>query len=238
MVNTSDFEKLSQSYIQMLSESSEVNIAYFLRENYDYIENILFQNISRMRKVSRYNVLADILKELGIKNVTVKNLATAISRIRNEKGVDVRRKKVKSKSASTPTKQGNTTAPKVNGAEPSVFQNKESNVNNLFDMDISPEVINSIKINIDDTDIDMNIELARLVQEFDSRKEKEFIFSEMDRQLLIYFTNYAFKLSKNLTELSLAIEDYHTTLKDVLKYFKFKCNQLKIDFKLYGKSKA
>lgn len=250
-MNKNNFENEMNLWIEKFNvDVASLSVSGVLRKNYDLIDKKLFSFLD-IYKVDKYEVLSSILLNMGVASANRNNVANAISRIRKEKGIDLKAK------ARIPQNQVITTAPKVNDnaikevSAPSVVVDTVKTSNKALEtikndvvmveaqsgVDISPEVINSIKISIDETDIDMNIELARLVQEFDSRKEKGFTFSEMDRQLLIYFTNYAFKLNKNLTELSLAIEDYHTTLKEVLKYYKFKCNQLQIDLKLYGKSK-
>lgn len=249
------FDEIFNGIINNLE--NDCNVTDILRRSYDLINERLIP-VAKKSKLNKAKILCEILSEYGIHGVSENYINLVLHKLAKERGeLSARDKRKALLMGSKPQNQVITTAPKVNDnaikevSAPSVVVDTVKTSNKALEtikndvvmveaqsgVDISPEVINSIKINIDETDIDMNIELARLVQEFDSRKEKGFTFSEMDRQLLIYFTNYAFKLNKNFTELSLAIEDYHTTLKEVLKYYKFKCNQLQIDLKLYGKSK-
>lgn len=256
-IDNISLEQLTLAFADRIKNSNTINVYEVIDRNYDMWKEKLFP-VCRFYGVSVNETVSQLLSESGITNINSNKVCVYLNRVRKERGeLSARDKRKALLMGSKPQNQVITTAPKVNdnaikgvyapsvvvdtvkttNKAPETIKNDAVMVEAQSGIDISPEVINSIKINIDDTDIDMNIELARLVQEFDNRKEKGFTFSEMDRQLLIYFTNYSFKLNKNLTELSLAIEDYHTTLKEVLKYYKFKCNQLQIDLKLYGKSK-
>lgn len=243
-------------------ETKNRNVAELIRSNYELITTQLFPVVKRA-KLNRAKVLLELVIEAGGDKVTEKYISLALYRIRVERGElsDRQKRKLMLKGVK-PHTPGISTVSKVNGVAASDVNNA-GNIKNSVDMgigaktvyntptsdiiqsngaqaqsgfDIRPEVINSIKIKLDDFDIDKQSEISRLKTEVLEKNEVPLVFTEQDRVILIYFTNYAFKLHKNLTNLYLAIEDYQTATKELLQYFKAKCQFMRIDITGYGKS--